>query len=112
MPILSDNKKLNSSETSGDKDNSLTCLSFFLFFFIIIIIPLVHTVYMPYHYVALVLQSWAVTPEMAAPPYSGSFSSLGQSPVPPLAPLPLAIEAVTATSSFVTMWNSRIQNIS
>jgi hypothetical protein len=37
---------------------------------------------------ALVLQSWAVTPEMAARPYSGSFSSLGQSPVPPLPHIP------------------------
>jgi hypothetical protein len=37
---------------------------------------------------ALVLQSWAVTPEMAARAYSGSFSSLGQSPVPPLPHIP------------------------
>jgi hypothetical protein len=33
MPILSDNKKLNSSETSGDKDNSLTSLRFFFFYY-------------------------------------------------------------------------------
>jgi hypothetical protein len=41
-----------------------------------------------YWLTALVLQSWAVTPEMAARPYSGSFSSLGQSPVPALPHIP------------------------
>jgi hypothetical protein len=79
---------------------------------------------------ALVLQSWAVTPEMSACPYSGSFSSLGQSPVPPLPHIPSCLTgpliappklwqicgldgatattmvALTVTSSFCAKWNS------
>jgi hypothetical protein len=79
---------------------------------------------------ALVLQIWDVRPEIAARPYSGSFSSLGQSPVPPLPHIPSCLTGLlialpklwqicgldgatattmvagTVTSSFCSKWNS------
>jgi hypothetical protein len=86
----------------------------------------------------MLLISSGQVPDMAARPYSGNFSTLMPLMVNHPAPTPLipslsglrcappihwqisgldgttasAIAAVTVTSLFVTMWNSRIQNIS